>query len=114
VGKEDRHDNVLRKIWEGVSDAVAELFENQRKETVATKIPLRGEIGDPKANILFAIIEVLQNAFVSALQPSIDRQINLRTVDREQEKKGFLDKVFGKGEKRKGKKQKRKDEEKRG
>jgi hypothetical protein len=114
VGKEDRKDNILRKVWEGAADAVTELFENQKKETVATKIPLRGQIGDPKANIFFAIIEILQNAFVNALQPSIDRQINLRTVDREQEKKGFLEKVFGKGEKRKGKKQRRKDEEKKG
>jgi hypothetical protein len=88
VGKEDRKDNILRKVWEGAADAVTELFENQKKETVATKIPLRGQIGDPKANIFFAIIEILQNAFVNALQPSIDRQINLRTVDREQEKKG--------------------------
>ncbi|HEX8037661.1 MAG TPA: DUF748 domain-containing protein [Chryseosolibacter sp.] len=100
LGHEDRKDNILRKIWEGLADVVTEVFENQKKETVATKIPLRGKFDNPKANIFFAIAQILQNAFISALQPSIDEQINLRTVDKEQEKKGFLERVFGgKGDK---------------
>lgn len=110
LGREDRKDNILRKIWEGVSGTVTEIFENQSEETFATKIPLKGEIEDPKANIWFAIIQILQNAFVNALQPAIDQQITLGTVDKEQEeKKGFLEKVFGgkdKDEKKDGEKQK--------
>ena len=95
LGKEDRDDNILRKAWEGIAGAVTEVFENQSKDTFATKIPLQGEIDDPKANIIFAILQILENAFISALQPSIDQQINLGTVDKEQEEKGFLEKVFG-------------------
>lgn len=103
-GKEDRNDNILQKAWEGIAGAVTEVFENQRKETFATKIPLRGQIEDPKANIVFAILQILENAFISALQPSIDRQINLGTVDQQQEEKGFLEKVFGGKEEGKDKK----------
>jgi hypothetical protein len=97
LGKEDRDDNILRKVWEGISGTVTEVFENQSKETFATKIPFEGRMDDPKANIFFAIAQVLENAFINALQPSIDQQINLATVDQEQEKekKGFLEKVFG-------------------
>lgn len=110
LGKEDREDNILRKAWESISEAVTEIFENQKKETFATKIPLRGRLDNPKANILFAIIQILQNAFINALQPSIDQQINLQTVDQEQEKKGFLEKVFkGKDDKKNDKKRSRKD-----
>jgi hypothetical protein len=104
LGKEDRKDNVLRKMWEGVSEVVTEVFENQSKKTVATKIPFRGRIDNPKANIWQAIVQVLQNAFVHALQPAIDQQINLAAVDpvvnkvarKEKKKKGFLQKLFGK------------------
>ena len=122
LGKEDRKDNILRKVWESVSGTVSEVFENQSKETFATKIPFRGDIKDPKANIFFAVMQILENAFINALQPSIDQQINLATVDKAQEeKKGFLKKVFGdkdkekdepkdtekaKGDKRKEKKEK--------
>jgi hypothetical protein len=97
LGHEDRKDNILRKAWEGISGTVSEIFENQSKETFATKIPLRGKLDNPKANIFFAITQVLENAFINALQPSIDQQINLATVDQQQvkEKGGFLKKVFG-------------------
>ena len=97
LGKEDRDDNILRKAWESIAGTVTEVFENQSEETFATKIPLEGKIEDPDANIIFAILQVLQNAFISALQPSIDQEINLGTVDQEKEKddKGFLEKVFG-------------------
>lgn len=112
LGKEDREDNILRKAWEAISGAVTEVFENPKEETFATKIPLQGEIEDPKANIFFAITQVLENAFISALQPSIDQQITLGTVDQQQEeKKGFLEKIFrGKDEKDK----KKEDKDKKG
>lgn len=97
LGKEDREDNILRKAWESVAGTVTELFENQSKETFATKIPIEGKIENPRANIFFAIVQVLENAFIRALQPSIDEQINLAAVDKEQEKekKNILEKVFG-------------------
>ena len=96
LGKEDKKDNILRKVWEGISGTVSEVLENQSEETFATKIPFRGEIDDPKANIFFAIMQILENAFINALQPSIDQQINLSTVDEEQtEKKGLFEKIFG-------------------
>lgn len=97
LGKEDKKDNILRKVWEGITGTVSEVFENQSEETFATKIPFEGKIENPKANIFFAIVQVLENAFINALQPSIDQQINLTTVDEEQaeEEKGLLEKVFG-------------------
>lgn len=96
LGKEDRKDNILRKLWEGVSGTVTEIFENQSEETFATKIPFKGDIENPRANIWVAIMQVLENAFINALQPAIDQQISLATVDREQEeKKNIFEKVFG-------------------
>lgn len=94
LGMEDRNDNILRKAWESISGTVTEIFENQSQETFATKIPLQGRIDNPHANIVFAILQILENAFISALQPSIDQQINLGTVDEEQNEKGFLEKIF--------------------
>lgn len=97
LGKEDRDDNILRQAWETVAGAVTEVFENQPKDRFATKIPLEGDINNPRANIFFAIVQILENAFINALQPSIDQQINLAAVDERQEekKKGFLEKIFG-------------------
>jgi hypothetical protein len=115
TGIEDRKDNVLRKLWEGFADAVGEVVENKSKEQVATKIPLKGKLDDPTANIWYTIGSVLENAFIRAIQPSIDHEISLGDVESDKkEKKNFLEKIFDKKEsddddKKDGKDKKKKD-----
>lgn len=107
VGKEDRDDNILQKLWENIAGTVAQVFKNQRKDQVATKIPFEGNIKDPNSNIWYTISELLTNAFIQAIQPSIDNQIDIGSVDaKTEDKPTFLQKVFGK------KKDKEADEEK--
>lgn len=115
LGQEDREDNVLKKLWEGIVGTVAEVFENQPRDRVATKVPFEGRVENPDANVWYAVVQVLQNAFVRALQPSLDQEINIAAVDsgksreREEEKKG-LEKLFSKNSKnRAAKKEERKE-----
>jgi hypothetical protein len=121
LGAEDRDDNILKKMWEGLVGAAGEIFENQPKDRVATKIPFEGSVENPEANAWYAIAQVLQNAFVHALQPSLDNEINIQTVAKsEKEKKTGLEKIFDKDdhdrqakkEARKERKQKKKEERK--
>lgn len=96
-GPEDKKDNIFRKIWEGLAGGASEVLENQPKDQFATKIPFEGRLDDPKANVWVTITNVLQNAFVNALQPSIDNDINIGSVEKKKkEKKTLLQKVFGK------------------
>jgi hypothetical protein len=95
LGKEDRDDNIFRKMWEALAGGVGEIFENQRKDQVATKIQFQGDLKNPRTNTWSAIINVLENAFIQAIQPSIDYEINLASVDsKKEEKKGFLARAF--------------------
>lgn len=96
-GPEDKKDNIFRKLWEALAGGAGEVLENQPKDQFATKIPFEGRLDDPKANIWVTIANVLQNAFINALQPSIDNEINIGSVDKKKtEKKTFLQKIFGK------------------
>lgn len=96
-GPEDKKDNIFRKIWEGLAGGASEVLENQPKDQFATKIPFEGRLDDPKANIWVTITNVLQNAFINALQPSIDNDINIGSVEKKKkEKKTLLQQVFGK------------------
>ena len=120
VGKEDRDDNLFQKIWEGFVGVVGEVFENQPKDQIATKIPFEGRLDNPDTDLWITIINILENAFIRAIQPSIDNEISIGSVDAKvKEKETFLEKVFGgdeedktkkeaKEEKRKDKKEKRK------
>ncbi|HYI77346.1 MAG TPA: DUF748 domain-containing protein [Chryseolinea sp.] len=96
LGHEDRNDNVFRKMWEGLVGFVGQVFKNQSKDQVATKIPFEGRLDNPETNIWTTIINVLQNAFIQAIQPSIDSEINIASVETPKpEKKTFLEKIFG-------------------
>lgn len=75
---QDRNDNFFRKAWEAIVGTIAEIFENQPKEQIATKIRLRGSLENPSSNWILAIGYILRNAFIQALQPSIDHEINLQ------------------------------------
>jgi hypothetical protein len=111
-------------MWEAIAGGVGQVFRNQPEDQVATKIPFEGRLDNPRANIWITISNTLQNAFIRAIQPSIDNEINIASVDAEKnDKKTFLQKVFTKDddkadkkdkkaerkEKRKARKEKKKD-----
>lgn len=104
LGKEDRHDNILRKLWEGIVGTAGAILTNPRKDQVATKVLLEGKLDDPNVRTWAAVIDLLRNAFIRALEPAIDREINIASplADRDEEKGGFLKGLFGKKEKKKG------------
>jgi hypothetical protein len=109
LGKEDRKDNIFQKGWEGLVGTVGWIFKNHSKDRVATKIPFEGNLKNPDTNTWYAIGQILQNAFIQAIQPSIDNQVNIASVDtQKEEKKTFLQRVFGKKDKDKDKKKDKK------
>jgi hypothetical protein len=122
LGPEDRDDSFLQKFWEGLVGGAGVVFRNQRHDQVATKIPLEGTFKKTNANLWYAILDVLRNAFIEALKPSLDQEINIGSVSKvkvedkgkkgkeetkeekkeepkEEKKKGFFKKLFNKEKK---------------
>lgn len=87
--------NFKQILWETLVATGAEIFQNQRKEQLATKVDMQGKFTDPGINTWRAITYVLRNAFVQALQPTIDETINIGNIGAEEEKKTFIEKIFG-------------------
>lgn len=117
VGKEDKDDKILNKFWEGLVGSGGVILKNQKHDQVATKVPMEGTLKNANTDIWYAILDVLRNAFVRALQPSIDHEINIGTVEtvsveKEEEKKGFFNKVFNKSDKKEEQKSQEKQEHK--
>jgi len=109
VGPEDRKDNILKKIWEGVVALAADILEAPKSETIASKVPIVGQHDDRRIGIWYSVWAVLKNAFVQALYPTLDNQVSLNSVNKvkkdEVKKEGFFRKTFGEpGEKKKKKK----------
>jgi hypothetical protein len=91
LGPEDRKESFFQKIWESIVGAVGAVLTNEKKEQVATKIPIEGTFKKPKTKLLFAVGEALRNAFIQALMPGIDQEINIKSV--KEDNKDFLHKM---------------------
>lgn len=98
-------------LWETVVAAGAELLQNQRKEQLATKIPINGSFDKAQVNIWRAISYVLRNAFLQAIRPTLDNSISINDL-KSGGKKTFLEKVFTGDPEKKAKRAKRKAERK--
>jgi hypothetical protein len=53
-------------------EAASELLENDSKQQIATKIPLRGKVDNPSADVGTTVLFVLRNAFIEALRRGLD------------------------------------------
>jgi hypothetical protein len=94
TGPEDRNKSFLMQLWEHIVGAAAGLLKNRKTEKIATKVPIEGNYDNPNVSTLDAVVEVLRNAFIQALVPSLDNEITLSSVMQPEEKKGFLKKLF--------------------
>ena len=78
--KDDGDKNPLRLAWEGMVELVAELFENQSKDRLATRIPYSGSIDDPDVDLLSTIGSLLRNAFIRAITHGLEGSVEPGTA----------------------------------
>lgn len=62
----------LAAAKEAVVGAVAKVLQNPRTGKVATRVPVKGEFGDPDIGLWPAVAATLRNAFIEALRPSFE------------------------------------------
>jgi Domain of Unknown Function (DUF748) len=105
LGPKDKKDDILHLAWEALIGGVGVIFKNQRKDQIATKIPIQGNFKTTETNIPETIWELLSNAFIQALVPAIDNDININSVDKTPVKKeNLLQKIFSPKPKKKDQK----------
>jgi hypothetical protein len=69
VVKDVRNTGVLGAFWQTLLAGVTELFKNQRRDQVATVIPLQGDLASPDTDVLTIVGNLLRNAFIRAYLP---------------------------------------------
>lgn len=96
LGPEDRKDSFFHKIYEGLVGTAGSIVTNPKKDQVATKVELNGKLSDVKASSLYAVIELLRNAFIHALVPAIDQDVSINSVGQVEKKddRNFIQKLF--------------------
>ena len=76
--EEVNRQNILQTFWESLVGAVAELFENQPNDQIATLAPIAGEFEQgTQIDLWTTIAGILRNAFFEALRPGIRQPVTL-------------------------------------
>jgi Domain of Unknown Function (DUF748) len=96
VNWEKDKDKPLKIAYEAVVEVVAWIFKNHNKEQLATKVDFEGNIKNPNIDIWELIGEVLRNAFIQALYPSLENSVNIGQVDKGEVKDSPMKKEMGK------------------
>ena len=68
----------LTKVWEGFVGFFQFALKNQRTDTLATKVPLEGDLNDPNTKIWPAITGIFRNAWVEAFNRSVDNEVEYK------------------------------------
>ncbi|MBU2978341.1 DUF748 domain-containing protein [Alteromonas sp. C1M14] len=72
---EDDDDGFFRGISEGMSAFIAELFENQSEDQIATRIPLSGSLSDVNTPVFSTLVGILRNAFIQAIRGDLENSV---------------------------------------
>ncbi len=73
----DKHKPILHQAYEAAIGAAGHLFKNSKTRQVATEMNLSGKLKSPDTSTWQAVVEVVHNAFIQAILPGFDRQIEL-------------------------------------
>lgn len=73
-------DNPIEYLFDGAAALFSKVLKNPQQQTIATKITIQGDIDDPDTSILSIIGYILRHAFLKALLPQIDHNIQMQEV----------------------------------
>ena len=83
IGNENNK-NFFVGVWEGIVGLTVRIFENNKKDQVATDIPIEGSLSNPDFQLWPSIRYLFRNAFIQALRPKVghivhyNEDINIR------------------------------------
>jgi hypothetical protein len=97
LGPKDRDKPLGEQIWQGLIGLGGMLLTNPKEDQIATRVPLEGDLSDPNVRTWYAVIDLLRNAFIRALEPQLDHDISIDRVPlgHEDDDRGFFKRLFG-------------------
>lgn len=100
TGKEDKSDGLLQKGWEVLLGGVAQVIEHPKSQKIATEIPVDGKLSDPDINAMYAIGQLLRNAFIKSIDEEVANTLDTEnkkatSVEKDKEDRNFFERVFG-------------------
>ena len=77
--RQDRQKGTGQKLYEGVVEGIAKLFQNPSRDEMGTRVHIEGPIASPKVGTWEAVVQLIENAFYKAILPGFDRPVRRRS-----------------------------------
>jgi hypothetical protein len=74
--KDKKEGGILQAAKEAVIGLLGNVVENPKKKVIATRIPISGNVNDPKTSSWATFLGVLKNAFIKAFNQGIEGTLN--------------------------------------
>jgi hypothetical protein len=71
----------LNLLWQAVVGFLAEVFENQKEDQLATRVPMDGDLNNIEAGVWPTVWNIFRNAFVKAFERNIDDTVEFTNSD---------------------------------
>lgn len=78
-------DNFLEVLWEGFVGLFKFILKNQGTDTLATKVPIEGDLNNVEAGVWPTVLNIFKNAWIKAFQGEVDNDINYKDAFKEGE-----------------------------
>jgi hypothetical protein len=85
--EKEKKKNILEIFWQAIVGTLTTAFKNQPKDQLAAKIPISGSFGKTDVHVWSTVATLLQNAFIHALVPKVDRPVKVEQVENTNDKK---------------------------
>jgi len=73
--QQDKEKPFFKKLYEGIVEGVADLFENRKTDKIVTVADISGPVSDPDSSPMQIIGRLIENAFIKAILPGFERQL---------------------------------------
>ncbi|MAQ75081.1 MAG: hypothetical protein CL613_01960 [Aquimarina sp.] len=73
IGKDD---GFLGVLWEGFVGFFKFILKNHKKDSLATKVPIEGDLSKTKAKILPTVLNIFKNGWIKAFENTTDQSID--------------------------------------
>ncbi|TXK75957.1 DUF748 domain-containing protein [Mesonia sp. K4-1] len=108
IGKED---GFLETLWEGFVGVFKFILKNQGTDTVATKVPIEGDLNQVGSKVFPTVLNIFKNAWIQAFTGNVDDNIEYKDAFQEDKKESKKEARKQRREERKKERQEEKKEE---
>lgn len=78
-------DSFLSTLWEGFVGFFKFILKNKETNTLATKVPLEGNLDNVEAGVWPTVINIFKNGWIQAFQENVDQDIEFNDAIQDQE-----------------------------